>query len=81
MLFLQSILVFIDSLVLLTPNEFPFKGYLWLNFRQYYPLRWLKQITAKQITIVLGLGKSLATRIRNDDKHLCEIAAMQSAMG
>ena len=33
------------------------------------------------VPIVLGLGKSLATRIRNDDKHLCEIAAMQSAMG
>ena len=33
------------------------------------------------VPIILGLGKTLATRIRTDDKHLCELAAMQSAMG
>ncbi len=33
------------------------------------------------VPIILGLGKTLAMRIRTDDKHLCELAAMQSAMG
>ncbi len=32
------------------------------------------------VPIILGLGKTLAMRIRTDDKHLCELAAMQSAM-
>lgn len=33
------------------------------------------------VPIILGLGKTLASRIRSDDKHLCELAAMQAAMG
>ncbi len=33
------------------------------------------------VPIILGLGKTLASRIRTDDKHLCELAAMQAAMG
>lgn len=33
------------------------------------------------VPIVLGLGRTLAMRIRTDDKHLCELAAMQAAMG
>ena len=32
------------------------------------------------VPILLGLGRTLASRIRSDDKHLCELSAMQSAM-
>lgn len=33
------------------------------------------------VPILLGLGRTLASRIRSDDKHLCELAAMQAAIG
>ena len=33
------------------------------------------------VPIILGLGRTLASRIRTDDKHLCELAARQEAMG
>ena len=32
------------------------------------------------VPILLGLGRTLAARIRSDDKHLCEMMAMQQTM-
>lgn len=33
------------------------------------------------VPILLGLGRTLAARIRSDDKHLCEFVAMRQTMG
>jgi CRP-like cAMP-binding protein len=33
------------------------------------------------VPIILGLGRTLASRIRSDDKHLCELAARQEIIG